>query len=423
MSIAGCFRGLTVALVLLAMLAGIGVPAAAAGAAAPAASGKRIALVIGNSAYRNVGPLPNTANDARLIARTLQAAGFTLIGNGPEIDLDKPAFERAVQEFGQRVVGADIALFYYAGHGMQVAGENWLIPVDANPTTQRDLDFQMVDAGLVLKQMEGAGTKLNLIVLDACRNNPFLSRGIRGSAGGLAEMQAPEGTLISYATQPGNVANDGESGDSPYTLALADALRTPGLDVFRVFNQVGLAVKTATAGTQQPWLASSPIAGNLFIFNGPVTVVTNPPPPPPTQAAAAPAVAAPVPPPAPAAAAATRFDGLWNVALTCPAEHGADGYTHDFVAEVKQGALRGQFGVVGEPASLVLDGTVQADGSALLNANGRMGAARYLVEGAKDKAPGTPYFYVVDAHFDDRKGSGTRVGGPRSCSYAFARRR
>ena len=231
---------------------------------APAAAEKRIALVIGNSAYRNVTPLDNPARDAQLMAETLGSIGFTLVGGHAQLDLDKSAMDSAVQEFGRQVVGADVALFYYAGHGVQVAGSNYLVPVGANPTREADVDFQMVDANLVLRQMQGSGARLNLVILDACRNNPFGSRGLRGSDGGLAQMRAPDGTLISYATQPGNVAQDGSDGHSPYTKALAATLKQPGLDIFQTFNQVGLAVKRATGGAQQPWVSSSPIDGTFF---------------------------------------------------------------------------------------------------------------------------------------------------------------
>jgi hypothetical protein len=257
-------------LLVLTTLALLALGAATAWAAPSA--GKRVALVIGNGAYRKVDALTNPENDARLIAQTLQEAGFELIGGGAELELDKAGFDRAVHDFGTELQGAEVALFYYSGHGMQVQGENWLVPVDANPTRPQDLDFQMVDAALVLRQMEGAGTKLNLVILDACRNNPFANRGVRGVQTGLAEMHAPEGTLISYATQPGNVASDGVNGDSPYTSALANTIRRPGLDIFQVFNQVGLAVKQQTGGGQQPWLASSPITGNFYFINGPVIV-------------------------------------------------------------------------------------------------------------------------------------------------------
>lgn len=230
-------------------------------------SERRLALVIGNTAYRNLPRLANAANDARLMADTLKALGFTLVGGAALLDLDKPGFDRAVRSFGQELQNADVGLFYYAGHGLQVQGTNWLVPVDANPTATRDLDFQMADADLVLKQMQLASTRLNLMILDACRNNPFAGRGLRAAGGGLAEMRAPEGTLIAYSTQPGNVAADGDGANSVFTAALASTLRQPGLDVFRVFNSVGLAVKRQTGGQQQPWMSSSPIDGEFF-FSG-----------------------------------------------------------------------------------------------------------------------------------------------------------
>src|SRR2546423_1412044 len=232
--------------------------------AAPAVAEKRVALVIGNSAYQNVTRLDNPRNDAGLMAETLGALGFALIGGRAQLDLDKPAMDLAVQNFGRLVQGADVALFYYAGHGVQVSGANYLVPVGANPTREADVDFQMTDVNLVLRQMQGSGTRLNMVILDACRNNPFGARGLRSSDGGLAQMRAPEGTLISYATQPGNVAQDGSDGHSPYTKALAGTIKQAGLDIFQTFNQVGLAVKRQTGGSQQPWVSSSPIDGTFY---------------------------------------------------------------------------------------------------------------------------------------------------------------
>jgi tetratricopeptide (TPR) repeat protein len=230
---------------------------------------KRVALVVGNSQYENIGRLDNPVNDAKLIAAALKESGFELVGDGPQIDLDKGELERAVQDFGNRAQGADVALFYYAGHGVQVRGANYLVPVNANPTKETDVDFQMLDANLVLRQMEGAGTRLNLVMLDACRNNPFAGRGLRATNGGLAQMQAPEGTLISFATEPGTVAQDGSDGNSPYTKALAEIIRTPGLGIFDSFNQVGLKVKQTTGGAQRPWLSSSPIEGAFYFKPAP----------------------------------------------------------------------------------------------------------------------------------------------------------
>jgi hypothetical protein len=266
---------------------------AAALIAAPARADMRVALVIGNSAYRSVPPLTNPQNDAKLMADTLRGIGFTLVGGGALVNLDKAQFDSAVQKFSELIQGADVGLFYYAGHGVQVRGANYLIPVNANPTREADVDFQMVDTALVLRQMEAAGTKLNIVILDACRNNPFGGRGLRATGGGLAQMRAPEGTLISYATQPGNVASDGADGHSPYTKALVQTIRTPGLDLFRAFNEVGLTVMRETGDAQQPWVSTSPINGS-FQF-----VAT------PAQASAAPAglPAAPTPSAAPSEAA------------------------------------------------------------------------------------------------------------------------
>src|ERR1700733_5805594 len=204
------------------------------------AADKRIALVIGNSAYQSVARLDNPRNDAALMARTLKDLGFTLIGGDANLDLDKTALDAAVQKFGQQVQGADVALFYYAGHGIQVRGTNYLVPIDANPAREADVDFQMVDINLVLRQMEGSGTRLNLVILDACRNNPFGGRGLRGLGGGLAQMDAPDGTRISYATQPVQIAEDGAGANSPYTQGMAATIRLAGLDVFQTFNEVGL---------------------------------------------------------------------------------------------------------------------------------------------------------------------------------------
>jgi formylglycine-generating enzyme required for sulfatase activity len=239
----------------------------------PALAEKRVALIVGNSGYKHVTRLENPANDARLMAETLRALGFTLVGNGPQLDLDEPALKRVVRSFGDALTGADVALFYYAGHGVQVRGANYLVPVGANPTKEADVDIEMLDTNVVLRQMESAGTKLNLVILDACRNNPFGGRGLRSTGSGLAQMQAPQGTLISFATQPGAVALDGSGRNSPYTQALAAAIRKPGVDIFRTFNEVGLAVSTATNGQQQPWVSLSPIKGDFYFAGAPAPAV------------------------------------------------------------------------------------------------------------------------------------------------------
>jgi TPR repeat protein len=245
---------------------------------------RRVALVVGNSAYRHINPLDNPTNDASLMADTLRSLGFILVGGGAQLDLDKATLDGAVQSFGQRIQGADVALFYFAGHGVQVRGSNYLVPVNANPTREADVDFQMVDVNLVLNQMQGSGTRLNLVILDACRNNPFGGRGLRSSEGGLAQMRAPDGTMISYATQPGSVAQDGGDGNSPYTKALAATIRRAGLDIFQTFNEVGLAVKRSTGGSQQPWVSSSPIDGSFYFVSPAVSTASAPSIPPQQEA-------------------------------------------------------------------------------------------------------------------------------------------
>jgi formylglycine-generating enzyme required for sulfatase activity len=251
---------------------------------------KRIALVVGNGNYSHVPPLENPGNDARLLGEALRAVGFTLVGGGAQVNLDKQAFEKVVQEFGAKLQGADVGLFYYAGHGLQMHGINYLVPVDANPSREADVGIQMLDANLILNQMEGTGTKLNIVILDACRNDPFGGRALamgRGrdnemvrmrdiASGGLAEMQAPSGTLISFATQPGNVALDGADGDSPFAKALSETIRTPGLGIFDAFNQVGLKVKRATGGKQQPWMSNSPLEGIFYFVQPPVIAPSSP---------------------------------------------------------------------------------------------------------------------------------------------------
>jgi formylglycine-generating enzyme required for sulfatase activity len=238
---------------------------------APASAEKRVALVVGNSKYTGIPPLRNPANDARLIADTLRGLGFTLTGGGPQIDLDKAGLDRAVQDFGTQVQSAEVALFYYAGHGVQIRGANYLVPVDANVTREADAEFQMLNVNRVLDQIDPAdrpGGRLNVVILDACRNNPFGGRGLPRTADrGLGVMQAPGGTLISFATQPGAVAQDGDGDHSPFTAALAEVIRRPGLGLFDTFNEIGLIVKRTTS-VQQPWVSSSPIAGQ-FYFGGP----------------------------------------------------------------------------------------------------------------------------------------------------------
>ncbi|WP_244433639.1 caspase family protein [Azospirillum sp. B506] len=241
-----------------------------------AAAEKRVALVLGNSTYQYAPRLPNPTNDAKAMADSLRAAGFELIGGAPQLDLDRAATERVIRSFGAKLAGADVGLFFYAGHGMQARGTNYLLPVSANLEKEADVRYELIDVASVLDEMALAESRLNIVILDACRNNPFGGRGMRAASPGLAQMQAPAGTIIAYATQPGAVAADGAGSNSPYTEALSKAMLKPGETVFDVFNDVGIAVKRNSGGVQQPWVSASPIEGR-FYFLGPTTVVTTPP--------------------------------------------------------------------------------------------------------------------------------------------------
>lgn len=242
---------------------------------ARAAEPRRVALVIGNSAYQHVDPLANPAADARLIAAVLGGLHFEVVGGGAMLDLDKPHMKAAIQQFQATTMPGSVALLYYSGHGVRVGGINYLAPVDTDPVREADAALQMMSASAVLQGMGERGASLNILVLDACRNNPFrmadltaapAGRGIRDAdpqaaaafalAEGLAEMRAPPHTVISFATQPGKVASDGLAGapNSPYTTALAHWLGAPGLPVEDAFARAGQDVVRQTAGAQEPWL-------------------------------------------------------------------------------------------------------------------------------------------------------------------------
>src|ERR1700728_2716839 len=249
-----------------------------AGMGSVAHAEKRVALVIGNSAYRAVPALPNPAADAKLMSDTLLSLGFFVVGGGAQLDLDKAGFDDALQKFKAELIGADVALFYYAGHGVETHGLNYLAPVDAHPLNEADIFTQMVGMPDILDRLEKSGTRINLVLLDACRDNPFSGQGVPSSRGGLAQMPAPVGTLISFATQPRSVSLDGVDGHSPYTRALVDAMQRPGSGLFKTFNEVGLAVAKATQGQQIPWVSSSPISGNFYFAGRPAAEAASPAP-------------------------------------------------------------------------------------------------------------------------------------------------
>nr|WP_244670626.1 caspase family protein [Rhodoplanes elegans] len=235
--------------------------------AAPAFA-RRVALIVGNSAYVHAPPLANPENDAGDVAAALRRIGFDVVEGR---NLDRRGMDDAVRSFGRKLDGADLAVFFYAGHGLQVAGKNYLVPVDAKLERPGDLALDAVDVSLVLAQME-ADKRVNLVFLDACRDNP-LSRSLARSLGtrsasvgtGLASIQSALGTMIAYATQPDNVALDGEGRNSPFTTALLKHIGTPGVDIGTIMRRVRAEVVTATREKQVPWDHSSLIGDVVMV--------------------------------------------------------------------------------------------------------------------------------------------------------------
>ena len=231
--------------------------------AIPAAAAKRVALVIGNANYKFVPALANPINDAALIETALKSVGFEVIRKD---NLDQQGMKLALVEFSRKLKqGAEAGMFYYAGHGIEVDGKNYLVPIDSNMQSKEEADVFNFDVNSFLAMMENSGVPFNIMVLDACRNNPF--RGMRTTGGGLAPMRAPVGSYVAYATAPGSVAADGDGKNSPFTEALAESLAVPGLALEEVFKQTRTKVRTATDGAQIPF-DSSAIEGD-FYFTAP----------------------------------------------------------------------------------------------------------------------------------------------------------
>jgi hypothetical protein len=241
-----------------ALCSAIVVGAVAAGSGAALAE-SRVALVIGESAYRMVTPLPNPANDAQAMSQLLRDSGFEVT---TAADLSQKEMNEKVGDFAATIAakGPDtVALVFYAGHGMQIDGENYLVPVDVDPKRETDIPLQAVRLNDLLNTLNSVPSKMRILLLDACRNNPF--PGINKTAGhGLALVDTKTGipgTFLSYSTSPGAEAEDGNGADSPYTTALLTAAREPGVPIEEAFKRVRVAVNKVTEGRQTPWDSSS----------------------------------------------------------------------------------------------------------------------------------------------------------------------
>ena len=222
---------------------------------------KRLALVIGNAAYR-ISPLANPVNDAADVAAKLKKLGFEVIMQKNET---KEQMDRAIDDFGRQAKGYDVALFFYAGHALQYNGKNYLIPVNASLQEERDIEYNCTPIDRALGRMEDSNAKLKIVLLDACRNNPFERSWRSFNGNGLSFMNAPAGTFIAYSTAPNTVAQDGKGRNSPYTTELLKKLDVKHLKIEDLFKQVREAVMKRTNGQQVPWDQSS-ITGE-FYFN------------------------------------------------------------------------------------------------------------------------------------------------------------
>jgi uncharacterized caspase-like protein len=258
--------------------------------ASPANADRRVALVIGNGSYQHAAPLANPANDARAVSAALERLGFEVVSG---FDLNNADLRKTVRAFADKLIGADVAIFFYAGHGLQVSGENYLIPVDAAIRSEADLDFNAVKMDLISRQLDREA-KVKIIMLDACRDNPFekeLSRSMgktRSTAvkKGLAEVSNAGGTLIAFATDPGSVALDGDGRHSPFTTALLKHIETPGIEIGLMMRRVTKDVFEATGERQRPWTNAS-LTGELYLKPGETAGITPAPPAAPAQPGAA----------------------------------------------------------------------------------------------------------------------------------------
>jgi len=224
------------------------------------ASEHRIALVIGNGSYIS-SPLRNPINDATDVATALRKCGFNVT---LQTDVRQKTMKKAIAAFGRELRKGGVGLFYFSGHGVQLSGRNYLMPIGADIESESDVEFEAVDAGRVLGKMQDAGNQINIMILDACRNNPYGSR-FRSSKRGLAVIPAPQGAVVAYSTSPGGLADDGSGRNGLYTSMLLKHILTPDLTVERFFKMVGKDVSVASQNRQVPWVQTSLV--DDFFFN------------------------------------------------------------------------------------------------------------------------------------------------------------
>lgn len=236
---------------------------------------KRLALVIGNGNYQHTASLNNPVNDATDMTKTLRELGFEVI-SGTNQSLAQ--MRKLLREFGAKLKqDGGVGLFYYAGHAVQVNGRNFLIPVDADIASEVETEDVAFDVNSVLRQMDAAGNGFNIVILDSCRNNPFARSWNRDAgSGGLAQINAPNGTFIAYSTSPDRTASDGAGRNGLYTAELLKHLKTNDLKIEEAFKEVGKAVNRQSGGKQVPWVSSSLQGDFYFLSTGKVNTFSAP---------------------------------------------------------------------------------------------------------------------------------------------------
>jgi hypothetical protein len=423
----------------------------------PASADTRVALVIGNGAYASTAQLPNPPHDAEDVASSLKRSGFEVFQG---IDLRQADMQDLTIRFARAASRADVAMFYYSGHAMQYNGVNYLMPVDAVLTDEADLKrFVRVDD--IVNDLQQA-KNLRILVLDSCRDNP-LAETLRRSAAstraasigrGMSKVEAPRGTIVSFATQSGQVAADGDGRNSPYTTAFLKHIEERQ-EIGDVFRDISSDVYEASGKAQLPELSLSIIG--KFYLNGPVSITV------------APAAAQPAPQPdpcgpaeahwraadtigtvgayedhlvrfatcsfanlararidglkqkvalAPAPGGSKSFDGKWDVTVSCATSGKAQGYTKGLSATVTNGVFHAEDSDQRGTNTLAIDGQIPAGGKTTLSARGLTGQSGYTVNNA---APGSPYSYTIDVQFEPTRGSGKR-NELRPCSFIFVKR-
>jgi hypothetical protein len=412
------------------------------------AQGRRVALVIGNGNYQQVDlpKLPNPPNDAEDIAKVLYSFGFEVIERK---NLTLEGMNRAIAEFGSRIGGSDAALFYFAGHGIQLKNQNYLIPVNAKIESEASVPYQGVNLNQVLDEMDNAKSATNIVILDACRNNPISGKFRSGQTRGLASPGAmPKGTVIVYATDPGNVAADGAGRNGLFTSGLLAAFKGNDLSLDGVLTIASAAVEQASGRTQTPYVNGPKTLQKNFNFSISIdpgrgeiertfwiSIEQS------TDAADFEAylqqypngsykalaenrlkllkTTPSTPLPSASSASTTAYDGQWTVSLVCDdtmvKETLIKGYFFNFFVDVKDGQLSGQKGPVGQSGTLTMVGTIQADGRVDINAAGLTGNPEMTVGHLR---PGAPYAYRMRGTFSQSSGKAKRID-LRPCEATF----